>query len=187
MIARTGHAVYFALALTVMVVPLVCKGHGSSPLENSSVVFVRSEKRSVSVMMSGVPEHSGVYQVNPGSTCLSVINMALSRCPVKYIPPEAAEHVLHNGDFVSVRKGRKQTYEVSVGTMTVTQLMLLGIPLDVNRMGEKDWELLPGVGPELAKQIVCYRQYNGDFSSIRDLEWVPGIGPRILSKIQEYF
>jgi competence protein ComEA len=113
--------------------------------------------------------------------------MALARHPVKYIPPEAAEYVLHNGDLVSVRKGRMQTYEVSVGRMTVSQLMLLGIPLDFNRMGEKEWELLPGVGPELAKRIVCYRQYNGEFSSIRDLVRVPGIGPGILAKIQEYF
>lgn len=186
---RTGHAVYFALALAVMTLPLLYKGHGTSPLEIPAVAFVRSrsDDRSVSIMISGVPEKSGVYRVARGSTCQSVINMALPHSPVNYLPPATGGRILCDGDVVIVCKDNRATIEVSLGKLAVSQSMLMRIPLDPNRMDIKDWVLLPGIGPELARRIVCDRQNNGDFSSFETLERVPGIGPKTLMALREFF
>ena len=43
-------------------------------------------------------------------------------------------------------------------------------------------EALVGVGPELAKRIVDFRERYGEFKSIEALGDVPGIGPSLLTK-----
>jgi competence protein ComEA len=52
----------------------------------------------------------------------------------------------------------------------------LNRPLNLNRAGEAELRLLPGVGPTLAQRIVEHRQKNGRFRSVDDLRLVPGIG-----------
>jgi competence protein ComEA len=46
-------------------------------------------------------------------------------------------------------------------------------------------EELAGVGPELAKRIVDFRQRYGEFKSIEALGDVRGIGPSLLTKNEE--
>jgi len=71
--------------------------------------------------------------------------------------------------------------------MGAEEKLLLGIPLDVNRMSQADWQCLPGIGPGTAKRLVAYRQINGDFASLADLKRVPGIGDRRMERIRSYF
>jgi competence protein ComEA len=61
---------------------------------------------------------------------------------------------------------------------------LLGMPINVNRAGEEELALVPGIGPNLAKRILDVREAVGRFSSPDELLQVPGIGKRILQKIQ---
>jgi competence protein ComEA len=58
------------------------------------------------------------------------------------------------------------------------------MPINVNRAGEEDLALLPGIGPNLAKRILEVRKAVGRFSSPDELLQVPGIGKRILQKMQ---
>jgi competence ComEA-like helix-hairpin-helix protein len=61
---------------------------------------------------------------------------------------------------------------------------LLGLPINVNRAGVEDLELLAGIGPALARGIVQARESAGPFSSPRDLLRVPGIGEKLLQRIE---
>jgi competence ComEA-like helix-hairpin-helix protein len=55
--------------------------------------------------------------------------------------------------------------------------IFFGEKMDLNRADPEALELIPGIGPSLAKRIVEDRARNGEFSSISDVERVPGIGP----------
>jgi competence ComEA-like helix-hairpin-helix protein len=57
-------------------------------------------------------------------------------------------------------------------------------PLDLNRAGAGDLELLPGVGPALARRIVSHRTTHGAFTSIDALGQVRGIGPKTLARLR---
>jgi len=46
-------------------------------------------------------------------------------------------------------------------------------------------EALPGIGPELAKRIVQYRELHGPFQDPDDLLGVKGIGPTTLSRMKD--
>ena len=71
--------------------------------------------------------------------------------------------------------------------MQVRERIILGIPLDPNRMNIEDWDVLPGIGPVLAERIVHDRQLNGDFTSFSDLKRVPGLGEIKVQKLASYF
>lgn len=58
--------------------------------------------------------------------------------------------------------------------------------IDVN---EADWPelcLMPGVGEQLARRIVDYREQNGPFRELEDLRKVRGIGPLTLDGMKPY-
>ena len=49
-------------------------------------------------------------------------------------------------------------------------------PLDLNSATEAELMELPGIGEELARRIVEYREANGPFSAVEDIMQVSGIG-----------
>lgn len=48
--------------------------------------------------------------------------------------------------------------------------------LNLNRARVKDLTYLPGIGPELARRIINYREETGRFKELSQLKEVPGIG-----------
>ncbi len=48
--------------------------------------------------------------------------------------------------------------------------------VDLNTATSKQLQMLKGVGKELAKRIVQFREEHGPFTSIQDLQKVKGIG-----------
>jgi hypothetical protein len=59
-------------------------------------------------------------------------------------------------------------------------------PLDPNTCHPDSLELLPGIGPALAKRIVAARQEGVHFARARDLQVIRGIGPRSVERLTPY-
>lgn len=55
--------------------------------------------------------------------------------------------------------------------------------IDINAASHAELELLPGVGPALAAEIVADRARRGAFARVSDLDRVRGIGPATLEEI----
>jgi competence protein ComEA len=55
--------------------------------------------------------------------------------------------------------------------------------IDVNAADEIDLELLPGIGPVRAREIVRLREERGGFRSLAELADVRGIGPVTLERL----
>lgn len=60
------------------------------------------------------------------------------------------------------------------------------LTINLNRADWLDFTLLPGIGPEAARSIVCARRALGGFRRCEDLLQVPGIGPATLVKIEAF-
>ena len=58
--------------------------------------------------------------------------------------------------------------------------------ININTAGPELLDTLPGIGPELARRIVDYRNTNGPFVSIASLINVNGIGEKKLEGIWDY-
>ncbi|MFB3920294.1 MAG: ComEA family DNA-binding protein [Terriglobia bacterium] len=50
------------------------------------------------------------------------------------------------------------------------------IVVDINRATAEDFTKLPGIGPELARRIVTFREKHGPFKRVEDLLAIRGIG-----------
>jgi competence protein ComEA len=61
--------------------------------------------------------------------------------------------------------------------------LIEGQRLDLNRATTEELELLPRIGPTLARRIVEDRAERGPFRSVEDLGRVRGIGPRTLEEL----
>ncbi|MFC2947695.1 helix-hairpin-helix domain-containing protein [Virgibacillus sediminis] len=59
-------------------------------------------------------------------------------------------------------------------------------PINVNTAGYEELQLINGVGPTIAENIINYREANGPFQSIEELENVSYIGPATLEEIRPY-
>ena len=57
-------------------------------------------------------------------------------------------------------------------------------PIDLNTATQLQLETLPGVGPELAKRILAYREENGRFVSVEQLMDVEGIGEKRFADLE---
>lgn len=58
--------------------------------------------------------------------------------------------------------------------------------VDVNTAPSVELEVLPGIGPHLAQEIVAYRLAHGRFRELDDLLAVPGIGTGKLAAVRPY-
>lgn len=74
-----------------------------------------------------------------------------------------------------------------LGPLTIAEKILLGYPLTFQQLSARDWEMIPGIGPSLAKRIVDYQKENGVLSRLETLDQVPGIGPKTIAKLRQFF
>jgi competence protein ComEA len=58
--------------------------------------------------------------------------------------------------------------------------------LNVNTATLEEFQLLPGIGESMAKNIIAYRTANGSFKSVNDMEKIKGIGKKKLAKLRPY-
>lgn len=61
-----------------------------------------------------------------------------------------------------------------------------GEQLDINAASASELELLPGVGPSLARRLVEARDRAGNYLSAEDLLKVKGVGRKTLEKLRPY-
>jgi competence protein ComEA len=84
-----------------------------------------------------------------------------------------------------VEVGPSGGYRLAV--MPGTQLLTLGLPLDLNRASAEDLGAVPGIGPALARRIVEYRNTHGPFKQVDELqEKVLGVGKKKAEILKRY-
>ncbi|MBT0893181.1 helix-hairpin-helix domain-containing protein [Geobacter hydrogenophilus] len=166
---------------------LITKGRGLPPTEGGSTAFLFDRSNGVRVKVTGIQGKSGIYCLPEDAVLRSVINMAYRGLPANATKLSDPATRLKDGDWVLFEMDASEPAKISLKMMPAAERMLLGIPLDPATMTESEWELLPGIGPALARKIVFDRQYNGGFRSIRDLERISGIGKVTVDKLERYF
>ena len=58
--------------------------------------------------------------------------------------------------------------------------------VNVNAATAVQLQLLPGIGPAMAKRIIEFRESNGPFRKVDELVAIRGIGPKTLEKLRPY-
>jgi len=178
----------FALWLLAAVLAATLFSAGHETIHKGlPVAFLRYAGPGNMVRLKGCCSAPGVYRFADDAKVVTAINMTAPLLVGKVANTALLETKLQNGDIIEVVARDRQHVGITIGTMKAKERMLLGIPLDPDRMDSGDWESLPGIGPGLAKTIMNYRHKNGDFRSIESLQRVPGIGEKKFRELKKYF
>ncbi|SKA11727.1 competence protein ComEA [Trichlorobacter thiogenes] len=174
-----------ALAVTLI---LIVKGRQPAKPAGLTALSVPPASRGV-IQISGDVAHPGVYMAVDTNLTNGVIYMASPLCSGDLAKQsELLSAPVQTGKTLHLFcKGPDNRAIIQYGTMKSSQLLTLGLPLDLNLVTEADLELLPGIGPTLARRITEFRQKNGYFGSVNELLQVEGIGEKKLKQLSSYF
>ncbi len=64
--------------------------------------------------------------------------------------------------------------------------LVFGLKIDINIATSSELELLPGIGPVLARRIVEERRITGGFKKVNELQRVKGLSPRRVKALAPY-
>lgn len=173
------------VAGSLISLPLI-KGHGPS-FTDGHVAFLPYTAASVSVRVEGDAASRGIFAFPEGTDLASVIKMTVPAKPSHMLRENNLTAPLHRGDLVEISRVSPQQIEIHMKSMKARERMLLGIPLNPDRMDLDDWRCLPGIGPVMAQRIRDYRQKNGEFGSLEGLGRVQGIGDKKIEMLKKYF
>lgn len=143
----------------------------------------------VLVLAAALAHRSHLQATPPGEGLLVEVAGAVERPGVHRLvePTVGAALAAAGGPGAGALAGQPlvggQRVEVRPAGIAVTQAvdpLLLGRRLDLNRADARSLQVLPGVGPVLARRIVAGRPYD----SVDDLARVRGIGPATLERLR---
>lgn len=107
-------------------------------------------------------------RIRPWEALMLLFTAALSALMLLLPPREAGTY--------TERGAASEGYEASAANGLI----------NVNTAGAGELDLLPGIGPAKAAEIIGYRQEHGPFESVDELLEVPGIGEATLDGIAGY-
>lgn len=76
---------------------------------------------------------------------------------------------------------------LNIVEMNNAKKLILGIPVNINKLASKDLVLIPGIGEETAKEIVLFRRISGPFTNLEDLMKVKGIKEKKFESLKKHF
>ena len=176
--------VVLAVSITV---PVVMKSRPRE-IEHPRAAFSVLSSPARYVRISGDVRHPGIYPVTANAMTVSVILLAEpARKPQRYVPAGSEALPCYSGTDLRVVIDPDGTTRFVASSLSTTERLALGIPLDINAMGEADFDRVPGIGPVLARRIVAYRQTNGGSMVVQDLCSVAGIGQKKYLRLYKFF
>ena len=182
------HRRLMVLLLAVAVALPVFVRSRPSAERSAPAAFSVPTPRQFMVQVGGDVRHPGIYTVDANKLTVDVILLADPLRPISaFVPPGEGTFPLRPGDSLQLAVSASGSAAVTRGSIPAAQRIVLGIPLDINTVSESDLDLVPGIGPGLARRIVSYRQNNGGRMSVRELQQVEGVGEKTYAALQSYF
>lgn len=134
---------------------------------------------SVIIELKGI-ERAGIYFLPPGMTSEELVGIANID---KFLGKTGLESFeVENGSLLTLSTDGKLTQ----GRISAETTLALGLPIDVNRVSANDLSLVPGIGWNLATQIILLREEKGGFLYLEELKEIPGIKQKNLNRIKKY-
>jgi competence protein ComEA len=159
------------LALSILALLYFRLDHPSHVLPDEEMI------REIAVEVLGEVHHPGIHLLKNPPTLEEAITKAGGLKDVPF-DMERPSELLETGTLVMVAKENQGMIKVKFGRMEAKKLLVLSIPLDLNRVTAEDLFLIPGIGESLAQEMIAYRERRRAFRSMEELRNVKGIGEK---------
>lgn len=155
-------------------------------LEQEPVDAVEESVKEIQVYVSGAVEAPGVYTLKEGDRVTNALELAK---PLEEADIESLNlaQILTDESKVTVPiKGEVVTetaMTITENNSTASNISGTEGKVNVNTATAAELETVNGIGPQMAKKIINYRETNGSFTTLDDLINISGIGEKTLAKI----
>ena len=181
------YRILILLCAVALSIPVFYKGRPSREHSIPAAFSVMSSTQKY-VRISGAVRHPGIYAVSVNAMTMAAIIMADPLSPVvQGVSGFNAAEIVSNGMVLHLVVQPDGALLLTKSSMTTSERLVMGIPLDINTMSEADFDRVPGIGPLMAKRIVLYRQNNGGFMVVSDLQLIEGIGEKKYKQLALFF
>jgi competence protein ComEA len=183
-----AQALAYAVALLVGLTiagRVVLGGNEARPAASVSSVALDVEEeppRRLVVHVAGAVDRPGLYELDEGSRIDDAIAEAGGAKPKAALELVNLAAPVADGQQVLVPL---RGAAVAAGGGESGGPAALGGKVSLNSATIEQLDVLPGIGPVTAQQIIDFRTANGGFGSIEELDAVPGIGPARLEQLRE--
>ncbi|WP_415239145.1 helix-hairpin-helix domain-containing protein [Staphylococcus croceilyticus] len=152
-----------------------------------------SENKTVLVDIKGAVEKPDVYEMKGSDRVNDVLKKAklLKEADVTQIN---LSEKLTDQKMINVpskndanQSSSSQTTSTNSNVKPSTQNNSTLTKVNLNTATESDLLNVPGIGPTKVKEIIEYKQKNGQFNSVDNLKEIKGIGGKTFEKIKDYF
>ncbi len=140
------------------------------------------ESSGITVELAGDRDHGGVYFLPHGATIRDLFREAGVDDIAGFRGTDLAG-VVRFGDRVSCDTAR---YRVTIGDMSASARLALGMPIDLNKATLEELVLIPGIGRKTASKIVRFREEKGAFPEVDVLKRIEGLGEKKYDRIKGY-
>jgi competence protein ComEA len=151
-----------------------------------SVNRTASFHRGITIEARGSIHRPGLYTYLQPPTVERVVRDAEGLIEEKGIPASKAALMINRNATLIFRSAGQGSTIIDEGPLSVKALWILGRPIPINQAAWEDLDLVPGIGPGLARRIVDFRLAIGGFSSLDQLMEVDGIKEKTFEKIKRY-
>ena len=150
----------------------------STPLPTSTLAPLR-------VYVSGAVHQPGVYHLPTGSIVQDAIHAAGG--PLDFADLDAVNLALemHDQQHLYLPGEGETNPPAPVSGGVADAQATSGAPVNINTATAPELEVLPGIGPARAQDIVAYREAHGAFPRIGDIQDVSGIGAVIFEGLKD--
>ena len=152
------------------------------PSAGVPVVSSQWERDGIAVELVGDRDHGGIYFLPRGATVSALFDEAGIHTAAGFNGADLAG-ALRSGDRVSFDTVR---YRVTIGEMSASTRLALGMPIDLNTATLEELIIIPGIGRKTASKIVRFREKMGPFSEIETLKRIKGLGKKQYDKIKRH-
>jgi len=149
--------------------------------DEETEVRLQSESQ-IYVYVCGYVAAPGVYEFEPGLRVIDAIDAAggfITGAADTYLN---LADILADGSKIYVPSLEEVSQGLVEEELSPTQESAL---VNINTASLEQLKTLPGIGEAKAKDIINYRESQGQFSSIEDLKNVPGIKDGVFNKVKE--
>lgn len=144
---------------------------------------VETPSKEIVVEIKGEINNPNIYRLNEESIIEDVIKRAGGLTDAADISKINRAEKLKNHQSIVI----PNTNDKATSSTSMSQGSSKGSPslVNINTASETELDTLPGVGPSRAKDIIKYREDNGDFKTIEELKNIKGIGESSFQKLKD--
>ena len=142
----------------------------------------------IKVYVVGAVINVGVYSLPRHSRVVDVVQAAGGLDPSADKTAINLAAQVSDGEkiiIVSIQSSSSDSSTSVTSTEPSIQELSKENPLNINTATSEQLDLLPGIGPTRAADIITYRQSNGPFTSIEAIQKVAGIGQTTFDRIKD--